>query len=60
MHCGEYSTLYTIDNQAGNNQKRRSQEITPLKDRYADMIKRRLSGNLGICEQCVLECSLKR
>ena len=35
-------------------------KITPLKDRYADMIKRRLSGNLGICEQCVLECSLKK
>jgi Fe-S cluster assembly protein SufD len=35
-------------------------KITPLKERYADMIKGRLSGNLGICEQCVLECSLKR
>ena len=34
-------------------------KITPLKERYADMIKGRLSGNLGICEQCVLECSLK-
>jgi Fe-S cluster assembly protein SufD len=35
-------------------------KITPLKERYVDMIKRRLSGNLGICEQCVLECSLKK
>ena len=35
-------------------------QIAPLKERYADMIKGRLSGNLGICEQCVLECSLKR
>ena len=34
-------------------------KIAPLKERYADMIKGRLSGNLGICEQCVLDCSLK-
>jgi Fe-S cluster assembly protein SufD len=35
-------------------------KIAPLKERYSDMIKGRLSGNLGICEQCVLECSLKQ
>jgi Fe-S cluster assembly protein SufD len=35
-------------------------KIAPLKARYADMIKGRLSGNLGICEQCVLDCSKRR
>jgi Fe-S cluster assembly protein SufD len=34
-------------------------KIAPLKERYADMIKGRLSGNLGICEQCVLDCSMR-
>lgn len=34
-------------------------KIEPLKERYADMIKRRLSGELGICGQCVLDCSIK-
>ncbi|MDR0364433.1 MAG: Fe-S cluster assembly protein SufD [Bacteroidales bacterium] len=34
-------------------------KIKPLRERYADMIKQRLSGNLGICGQCVLDCSIK-
>jgi Fe-S cluster assembly protein SufD len=31
--------------------------IEPLKIRIDDMIKKRLRGELSICEQCVLHCS---
>lgn len=31
--------------------------IGPLRHRFEDMIKRRLQGELQICEQCVLHCS---
>ncbi|MDD4848821.1 MAG: Fe-S cluster assembly protein SufD [Bacteroidales bacterium] len=31
--------------------------IEPLRERYSDMIKRRLSGELMICANCVLNCS---
>lgn len=31
--------------------------IEPLRERYSDMIKRRLSGELTICANCVLNCS---
>lgn len=34
-------------------------KIEPLKERFEDMMKRRLNGNLGICGQCVLDCSVK-
>jgi Fe-S cluster assembly protein SufD len=31
--------------------------IAPLRYRIEDMIKKRLQGELQICEQCVLHCS---
>ena len=30
--------------------------IEPLKNRIDDMVKKRLRGELSICEQCVLHC----
>ncbi len=32
-------------------------EITSLQERYTDMVKKRLSGELTVCDQCVLHCS---
>ena len=32
-------------------------EIDSLRDRIQDMIKKRLRGELSICDQCVLQCS---
>ncbi len=32
-------------------------KIEPLKNRIDDMVKKRLRGELSICEQCVLHCS---
>jgi Fe-S cluster assembly protein SufD len=31
--------------------------IEPLRNRIEDMVKKRLQGELQICEQCVLHCS---
>ena len=31
--------------------------IQPLKDSIDDMVKKRLRGDLSICEKCVLHCS---
>jgi Fe-S cluster assembly protein SufD len=32
--------------------------IDALRNNYEDMIKRRLRGELSICERCVLHCSM--
>ena len=30
--------------------------LTPLKERMDDLIKKRLRGELAVCDQCVLHC----